>query len=213
MMTIEDHGTDAHTGYGEPHLFFRAGVELLEHNEEPINEANEAVDKIGRSDVGGISPDFVAFALSRMSLRPLGFALRPTAHQINQTAAMKHFENEWILDEISQHATFFTKGMFGGLAVYLFERQMLVLVEPTKSGRWNWHGVLVCTSHAHHASIQAELPALSPHALLSKWLFLESSHEDFESTMESLVKRIDSNDQRFGIEPKPGKQSRTHPPA
>ena len=115
---------------------------------------------------------------------------------------MKNFENEWILDEIAQHHTFFTKRMFGGLAVYLFERQMLVLVEPTKSGRWKWHGVLVCTSHTHHASIQAELPSLLPHALLAKWLYIESSQEHFESTMEAVVKRIGSNDPRFGIEPK-----------
>ena len=67
--------------------------------------------------------------------------------------------------------------MFGGLAVYLFERQMLLLVEPTKSGRWNWHGVLVCTDYQHHASIQAEFPALTPHAILRKWLFIDSAHE------------------------------------
>ena len=115
---------------------------------------------------------------------------------------MKNFENEWILDTIAQHPTFFTKRMFGGLAVYLFERQMLVLVEPTKSGRWKWHGVLVCTSHTHHASIQAELPALSPHAVLGKWLYIESRQEHFESTMEAVVKRIAGNDPRFGIEPK-----------
>ena len=64
---------------------------------------------------------------------------------------------------LCRHPTFFTKRMFGGLAAYLFERQMLLLVEPTKSGRWNWHGVLVCTDYAHHASIQAEFPALMPH--------------------------------------------------
>ena len=55
---------------------------------------------------------------------------------------MKTFEHEWILEPFAEHRTFFTKRMFGGLAVYLYERQMLVLVEPTKSGRWKWHGVL-----------------------------------------------------------------------
>ncbi len=63
---------------------------------------------------------------------------------------MKTFRNEWILEELLEHPTYVTRRMFGGLAVYLFERQMLVLVEPTKSGRWTWHGVLVCTDHAHH---------------------------------------------------------------
>ena len=44
---------------------------------------------------------------------------------------MKTFDNEWILEAFAGRATFFTKRMFGGLAAYLHERQMLVLVEPT----------------------------------------------------------------------------------
>ncbi len=114
---------------------------------------------------------------------------------------MKKFRNEWIVEPIADHPTFFTKGMFGGLAVYLFERQMLVLVEPTKSGRWNWHGVLVCTDYTHHRSLQNEFPALTPHEVLRKWLFIESSHEDFESTMQDVATRIANNDSRFGILP------------
>jgi hypothetical protein len=91
--------------------------------------------------------------------------------------------------------------MFGGLAAYLHERQMLVLVEPTKSGRWKWHGVLVCTDYAHHASIRAEFPALAPHRVLRKWLFIDSGHDQFESTMESVARRVARNDLRFGIAP------------
>ena len=126
---------------------------------------------------------------------------------------MKKFDNEWILDAFVEHPTFFTKGMFGGLAAYLFERQMLLLVEPTKSGRWKWHGVLVCTDRKHHASIQAEFPALRPHEALKKWLFIDSTHEDFESTMDAVAKRIARNDPRFGVlakSPKPRRsRSRT----
>ena len=103
---------------------------------------------------------------------------------------MKKFRHEWIFDEFAGHPTFFTRRMFGGLAAYLFERQMLLLVEPTKSGHWNWHGVLVCTDYKHHASIQAEFPALMPHEILRKWLFIDSTHEDFESTMEGVAKRV-----------------------
>jgi len=91
--------------------------------------------------------------------------------------------------------------MFGGLAAYLVERQMLLLVEPTKSGRWNWHGVLICTDYRHHPSLEAEFPALKPHEALRKWLFIASTHQDFESTMETLVKRIARNDPRLGIVP------------
>jgi len=120
---------------------------------------------------------------------------------------MKTFQNEWILEPFVEHPTFFSKSMFGGLAAYLFERQMLLLVEPTKSGRWNWHGVLVCTDFQHHAPIQSEFPALLPHQALRKWLFIESAHEDFESTMEAVAKHVASNDPRFGILPKSSKPS------
>jgi hypothetical protein len=118
---------------------------------------------------------------------------------------MKAFKNEWILDPFADQPSFFTKRMFGGLAAYLFARQMLVLVEPTKSGRWKWHGVLVCTDYQHQASIQAEFPALMPHEVLRKWLFIDSTHEDFESTMEGVARRVVSNDPRFGILPKSAK--------
>ncbi|MFT4571300.1 MAG: hypothetical protein ACI8TX_002051 [Hyphomicrobiaceae bacterium] len=112
---------------------------------------------------------------------------------------MKRFEHEWILEAFDGHPTFFTRGMFGGLAVCLFERQMLLLVEPTKSGRWGWHGALICTEYENHASLQKEFPALAPHEVLNKWLFVESTHEDFESTMERAALAIASNDPRFGV--------------
>jgi hypothetical protein len=114
---------------------------------------------------------------------------------------MKAFDHEWMFDVFAGHRSFFTRRMFGGLAAYLFERQMLLLVEPTKSGRWKWHGVLVCTDFEHHASICAELPALAPHDVLRKWLFIDSTHEDFESTMEAVARHVARNDPRFGVLP------------
>jgi hypothetical protein len=124
---------------------------------------------------------------------------------------MKRFKHEWILDGFSEHPTFFTKSMFGGLAVYLFERQMLVLVEPTKSGRWDWHGVLVCTDHEHHNSLQNDFPALKPHGVLRKWLFIDSAHDNFEPTMEAVAERIARNDLRLGILPKTPKPKMAKP--
>ena len=112
---------------------------------------------------------------------------------------MKTFKHQWIFEPFVEHPTFFSKSMFGGLAAYLFERQMMLLVEPTKSGRWKWHGVLICTDYRHHESIQAEFPTLKPHDVLRKWLFIDSAHEDFESTMEAVANRVADNDPRFGI--------------
>ena len=114
---------------------------------------------------------------------------------------MKTFDNEWILEPFAGRPTFFTKRMFGGLAAYLHERQMLVLVEPTKTGRWKWHGVLICTDREQHAAIRADFPALMPHGVLGKWLYIDTAHGDFEATMESVAGRMVRNDRRFGIVP------------
>ena len=113
---------------------------------------------------------------------------------------MKTFENKWILQDFESQPSFFTKRMFGGLAVYLFGRMMLVLVEPTRTGRWKWHGVLICTDHIHQAAIIAEFPQLAPHDVLKKWLYIDSRQDDFEATMGQVAKAIARNDPRFGID-------------
>ena len=115
---------------------------------------------------------------------------------------MKTFDNEWILEAFAGRSNFFTKRMFGGLAAYVHERLMLVLVEPTKTGRWKWHGVLVGTAHEHHASIRADFPALAPHGVLRKWLYIDSADRQFESTMEAVAQRMARNDRRFGVVPR-----------
>ena len=122
---------------------------------------------------------------------------------------MKTFQHEWIFEEFEEEASFFTKRMFGGLAAYLFGRQMMLLVEPTKSGRWLWHGVLICTDFAHHAAIIEEFPQLAPHQVLKKWLYIDSAHEDFEPTMERVAKAMAGNDSRFGIDPEVRKKAKT----
>lgn len=118
------------------------------------------------------------------------------------TTSLKTFDNEWIFEPFAGRPTFFTKRMFGGLAAYLHERLMLVLVEPTKTGRWKWHGVLVCTASEDHLSIRTDFPALMPHVVLGKWLYIDSAHSDFEATMEGVARHIARNDRRFGIVPK-----------
>jgi hypothetical protein len=116
---------------------------------------------------------------------------------------MRTFDNEWVCEPFREHPTFFTKRMFGGLAVYLYGRQMLVLVEPTKTGRWTWHGVLICTDYARQPAIVKEFPQFAPHEILRKWLYIDSRHEAFEPTMERVAQAIARADQRFGIHPPP----------
>lgn len=120
--------------------------------------------------------------------------------------SLRSFENDWILEFFASRRDFSTRRMFGGLAVYLFGRMMLVLVEPSRSGRWKWHGVLICTQRALQPAILEEFPQLSPHEVLQKWLYIESRHEDFEPTMERVAKAIARDDRRFGILPQPRKR-------
>lgn len=123
----------------------------------------------------------------------------------------KTFDNEWIFRVFEDHPSFFTKRMFSGLAAYLFGRQMMVLVEPAKTGRWKWHGVLICTDHAHHRAIIEEFPQLAPHHVLKKWLYIDSRHEDFEPTMERVAEAIARDDRRFGIHPHPRQERKESP--
>ncbi len=120
----------------------------------------------------------------------------------DRMAGVKRFDNEWIFQGFQGEASFFTKRMFGGLAVYVFGRQMMVLVEPTKTGRWNWHGVLICTGHAEQQSIIEEFPALVAHEVLRKWLYIDTRHDEFERTMERVAGGMARDDQRFGIRPR-----------
>jgi hypothetical protein len=122
---------------------------------------------------------------------------------------MKTFDNDWIVRAFEAHPSFFTKRMFGGLAVYLHGRQMMVLVEPTRTGRWKWHGVLICTEHMHHRAIIDTFPQLAPHNVLRKWLYIDSRHEEFEPTMERLAAAMARKDPKFGIHPRPRRKVRT----
>jgi hypothetical protein len=119
---------------------------------------------------------------------------------------MKAFDNEWIVRAFEDHPSFFTKRMFGGLAVYLFGRQMMLLVEPTKTGRWQWHGVLICTERALQPAIVEEFPQLRPHDILKKCLYIDSRHANFEPTLERVAEAIARDDPRFGIHPRPRKE-------
>ena len=121
---------------------------------------------------------------------------------------MRTFDNEWICQALEDDPSFLTKRMFGGLAVYLFGRQMMILVEPTRTGRWKWHGVLICTERAHQLAIIEEFPQLAPHDILKKWLYIDSRHEDFEPTMQRVAEAVKRDDHRFGIHPHARKEKK-----
>ena len=94
--------------------------------------------------------------------------------------------------------------MFGAQACYFNELLVLVLSDSEEP----WRGVLVPCEREHHAAIVREFPALSPHPILPKWLYLPESTPTFERDAEAIVQRIQALDARFGIIP-PAKRART----
>ncbi len=104
----------------------------------------------------------------------------------------------WLLEPLEDGRTFLEKPMFGCLAAYLHGRLMLVLADRGEP----WSGVLVPTEREAHESLMAEFPALVPHPVLGKWLYLSQRHDDFEETAGVIVERIQAGDARFGVEPK-----------
>lgn len=112
---------------------------------------------------------------------------------------------QWLVEPLLAEPTFALKAWFGGRTVTLHGRHHLVLMcqgEP-------WQGVLVCTEHAHHASLQAEIPSLMPHPVLGKWLYLSETVVTFERDARQLVHRVLARDPRLGIAPSPKKKRAT----
>lgn len=101
----------------------------------------------------------------------------------------------WLWEPLQGDPTFVLRPMFGSKCVYLDGKLMLSFMAKKEP----WRGVLVCTEHAHHASLQAELPALRPHAILPKWLYLPESHDTFESIAQRLVAMARRRDPRLGV--------------
>lgn len=94
--------------------------------------------------------------------------------------------------------------MFGCQAVYLFGRLVLVLAAKEEP----WNGLLVCTSREYHAALIGKYPSLQPHPVLSKWLYLAQSCDEFEETAQRLVEHAIKNDARIGVESGAGKRKR-----
>ncbi|MFP6562724.1 hypothetical protein WJ542_31155 [Paraburkholderia sp. B3] len=110
----------------------------------------------------------------------------------------------WIFEPFERHVTYVGKRMFGCDAAYL--DGLLYLV--TGDGDEPWNGLMICTSQPHHAALIDELPALRPHPVLGKWLYISQDDPAFEDTVEAVVARVLARDPRIGVEPKPRKRGR-----
>lgn len=102
----------------------------------------------------------------------------------------------WLWEPLESDATFVVRPMFGSKAVCLDGRQQLCFFAKTEP----WRGVLVCTDRVFHESLRAEFPALEPHPVLPKWLYLPEVVDDFERVAERLVTLVSRRDPRIGVD-------------
>jgi len=121
---------------------------------------------------------------------------------VQPKAAKAEHPLQWLAEPLVHQPTFVLKSWFGGRTIMLHGRHHLFLTTQGEP----WQGVLVCTHHEHQASLRAEFPALAPHPVLKKWLYLPESAESFERDAKRLVQRVREGDPRLGIEPSPKKK-------
>jgi hypothetical protein len=113
----------------------------------------------------------------------------------------------WIFDAFERDPTYISKRMFGSDAAYIDGLLCLIAADRDKP----WNGLLVCTSHERHAALIDAIPALRPHPVLGKWLYIPQDDPAFETAAGQLTALVLARDPRVGVEPKPrarSKQSR-----
>ncbi len=95
----------------------------------------------------------------------------------------------WVIEPLADDPTLLVRPMFGGKAVYLRGRFILFLADKEEP----WRGVLVPTERDHQPSLIADLPSLSPHPVLPKWLYLPEAADSFEADAQWLVAMLPLN--------------------
>jgi hypothetical protein len=110
----------------------------------------------------------------------------------------------WIFDAFERDTTYVRKRMFGCDASYV--EGLLCLVAADREAPWN--GLLVCTSQERHAALIDDMPALRPHPVLGKWLYVPQDDPAFETVAERLTALVLARDYRVGVEPRPRRRGR-----
>jgi len=110
----------------------------------------------------------------------------------------------WIFEPFERDPTYVSKRMFGCDAAYV--GGMLCVVAADRDEPWS--GLLVCTSKERHAALVDEMPALQPHPVLGKWLYVSQNDPAFEDIVEAIVSLVLAGDPRIGVEPKPRSRGR-----
>ena len=104
----------------------------------------------------------------------------------------------WIFDAFESDSGYVRSRMFGCETAYIDGHLCLAIADKAEP----WNGLLVCTAHEHHAALMAELPALQPHEVLGKWLYVSQSNAAFEDVAEQITELVLARDARIGVAPK-----------
>ncbi len=129
----------------------------------------------------------------------------PRAPRLPAIKAKPQHPLQWLWDDLESDPDFTLRSMFGGRVAYFDGRQCLFFTAQEEP----WSGVLVCMERENHAALIATIPALKPHPVLGKWLYLPDTHEDFERLAQAIVRLARQRDPRIGIisKKKPRKKS------
>jgi len=103
----------------------------------------------------------------------------------------------WLWEPLETDPTFVLRTMFGTKAAYLDGKLMFCFAAKTEP----WRGLLVCTDRDRHPSLLIEFPALAPHPILPKWLYLPETADAFEPLATRLVALARRRDPRLGVLP------------
>ena len=114
----------------------------------------------------------------------------------------------WLWEPLETDPTFVLRAMFGTKAAYLDGKMMFCFAAKTEP----WRGLLVCTDRDRQPSLLAEFPALAPHPILPKWLYLPETADAFEPLAARLVNLARRRDPRLGVQPSVRARRRTSRP-
>lgn len=103
----------------------------------------------------------------------------------------------WIFEAFEGDSSYVRKRMFGCEAAYVGGLLRLVVADRDEP----WSGLLICTSQVCHAALIEAFPALRPHPVLGKWLYISQTHPAFEDIAQSMTSLVLARDWRVGVEP------------
>lgn len=114
----------------------------------------------------------------------------------------KSVPHEFVLEALNS-ASFYTRPMFGCLAIYVADKIVLILRD--KPNHVSDNGVWLATTAEHHASLRQDFPNLRSIGLLGKkvtgWQILPADSPDFEEAAMRACELVLAGDPRIGKVP------------